>query len=513
MFVEPKSPDVEVRSKTLILRTSGGSKKFISDKRNSWPSPRSMITDNVRRSSSIEFSALGNRDRNQRSLSVFSLDSHFLAVDHFEDVYDYFVKREEELTDLLSLTQIELEEKQVMLEEAVGFGEQLIGNIRDLNEKLTEQIDLNSLLKKQVHFHTEANNILTSALSEAKKNSIDTRNALYEANESTSLIKMELEQEKIYSNRIQDDYIAAKNDFHTGSKNALEALEKRLEEERAKLVESLWEIAALERKIRVQEDMLNQANSELAILDRKLVDTETSFNGMILALTAAKEKLETENNSLTREIKILEKHLKETNVNERLQYNQRTSEILSPQNDVQTLADEIAMTRDLSGPTNVFNDRFGRISQRLVEQTMEPQIPEIIQSYLRITAIAVQLSFPHIKHVNTEMLIENVISSPFYLYHDLMKIYMRKIENGLADEDASEDDKEEAEKNLKSASEQPNFFKRFFWLKQDKDIMIRSKHKNSVISVAEMHSPFSTPEKYQNWVKEVRHLKAWQLKV
>jgi len=514
MYVPQKSPALG-KSRSLNFQTSGGEKEFITNKRKSTftsPSSRSISCDNARRNSRIALSARGNRDGNQRSFYSFSEDSHILTVDDLYDAYDDFVRREGELTYALSQTQEELEEQQIMFEKAVGLGEQLRGQILDLNEKLQEQIDLNSILEKQVHVHKEANNILTSTLSEAWKNSMDTQKALNAANESTSLMKNELEQEKIYSNRIQDNYIAAKKHFHSSLTSALEALEKRLEDEKAKVAKSLEEQAALKRKLLDQEDRLNLANSKLAELDSQLVEKESSYSGMVLALAAAKGNLETENKSLAREIKNLEDQLKE--INERFQYHQRTSECLDPlQEDGKTLADEIARTRDWSGATNLVNESAGRISQSPMEQTMELQIPEIIQSYLQITAMAVQLHFPNMKHVNADMLIDMVRSSPFYLYHDLMMVYMRKMEDGLAYEDARKQDRLEADRNLKSASEQSNFLTRFFRLKHGKDNMIGSKHRNIVKSLTVTHSSVSRREKRQNsksLFKRAEHPKSWQ---
>jgi len=431
------------------------------------------------------------------------------AKNNLQDAYDDLVKREGELTQALNRTQMELEETRVLLEEADSFGEQLKGKIWQLNKKLMEQIDLNSLLEKQVHFHKEANNILTSTLEEARKNSMDTRNELIEANKSTKLMKIELDQEKAYNNRIQDDYIAAQKDFDSDLKSAIEALEKRLEDEKAKLAESLEETAAAKEKLREAEERLSLANSKLAVLGRKFVEKENDYNEKVSALTAEKETLETENDALAREIKMAEDLMKD--INERLRYYQKNSVFLNPLiEDGQTLADEItmiALQTQVSCPTDVSsitsNQEFGadrgrRASQILKEHTKEPQIPEIIQSYLHITAMAVQLHFPDIRDVSTDILIENVISSPFYLYYDLMMIFMRKMEHGLAKEDTREDAHLEAETNVKSASGQSNFLTRFFRQKQGKDITAGPKHRKSIKSLVALHPPTSRFEKHQN---------------
>jgi len=523
MYVERKSIAVEVgRSK----RTGGGDEK---PRRKSTISHisknlKSTITDKGRTESMMSLDARGDLDASQKLLSRRNTESKMLTKDNLRDVYDDLVKREGELTHALSRTQIELEETHVMLDEAVGFGEQLKGKIRHLNKKLTEQIDLNSLLEKQVHFHKEANNILTSTLEEERKNSMATRNELNEANNSTKLIKMELDQEKAYNNSLQDDYIAAKKDFDSDLKSAIEALEERLEEETAKLAESLEETAAAKKELREAEEHLSLANSKLAVLGRQLVEKESNYNEIVSALTEEKGTLEKENDALAREIKIAEDLLKD--INERLRYYQRRSVFLNPLiEDGQNLADEITMTRgrQRSCATDISSiiswqefgtDRGRRASQMLMKHTEESQIPEIIQNYLHITAMAVQLHFPDIKDVSTDMLIEKVISSPFYLYYDLMMIFMRKIEHGLVKEDAREDAHLEAERNLKSTAEQSNFLTRFFSQKQGKGITVGSKHRKSVKSLVEIHPPLSRLEKHQNsksLIKVAKQLKSQEV--
>jgi len=519
MYVEHKSLAVEEgRSKSINLWTGGGSEKLRHRKSISISNPsknfKSIKTKKVRRDSMMDFGAR-DQDASQRLLSRSNSVSKNLTKENLQDAYDNVVKREGELSHALTLTQMELEQTQVMLEQAVGLEEQLEGKIRDLTKKLTEQIDLNSVLQKQVHYHKEANNILTSTLEEARKNSWDTQNQLSEANKSTNLMKDELDRVKAYSNSIQDDYIAAQKDFDSDIKSAIEALKKRLEDEKAKLAESLGETAAAKKELREAEERLSLANSKLAVLGRQLVEKESDYNEMVLALTAEKGTLETENDALAREIKIAEDHMKE--INERLRYYQRRSVFLDPLvEDGQTLADEITMIRQRSCTSDrssiLSNQEFGtnlgrRVSQMLMEHTEEPQIPEIIQSYLHITAMAVKLHFPDIKDVSIDMLIENVMSSPFYLYYDLMTIFMRKMKHGLAEEDAGEDAHLEAEKSSKSASEQSNFLTRFFKLKQGKGINVGSKHRNNVKSVVAIRPSMSRLGKHQNSKSSIKVVK------
>jgi len=509
MYVERKSLAVEEgRSKSINLWTGGGSEKLTLRKGESISNTSKnfkSITHKVRRDSMMALGARGDRAKSQRLLSRCSTESKIPTKDNLQDANDDLVKREGELTHSLSRTQIELEWTQVMLQEAVGFGEQLKGKIRHLNKKLAEQVDLNSLLEKQVHFHIEANNILTSTLEEARKNSMATRNELNKANKSMKLMKIELDQEKAHNNRVQVDYIAAQKDFDSDLKSGIEALAKRLEVEKAKLVVSLEETAAAKKEWREAEERLSLANSKLAVLGRQLVQKEIDYNKMVSALIAEKGTLQTENYALAREINNAEDLLKD--INEKLLYYQRKSVFLdSSVGDVTTLADEITMIKQWTqrSSTTDFSSFIsnqecgshpGRLaSQIIMEHIEEPQIPEIIQSYLHITAMAVQLHFPDIKDVSTDMLIENVISSPFYLYYDLMMMFMRKTKHGLAKEDAHL----EAETNLKSASEQSNFLTRFFTQKRGNDIAVGSKHINSVKSLVAIHPPMSRLEKHQN---------------
>jgi len=510
MFMGVKLHSVE-EGKTNLgnVWTSEGSEKPRTEKSKSTsytPCFRSIITDKVRRESTIAFGSRSDRDVNRGLLSRWKTDTQLLP----EDAYDQDVKPEVDLTHALSRTQMELEDMQVMFEQAVRLGEQQKEEIRDLNEKLTEQIDLNSLLKSKVNFQEAANNILNASLNDEMKTLMDVQNALNEANKSTESVMLELNTEKAYTKTIQDDFIAAQNDYDSGLKSALEALKERLEDEKAKLVESLEETAAAKNKLRDTVDRLNRANSKLAVLERQLLEKESVYSEMVLTLSAEKGMLETANNTLRKEIKIFEDQLKE--ISEQLLYYQRSSTLLEPSNeDGTTLSDQISMIRDWSGVTDASivscqefaKDRARQLSQMLVEETESPHIPKIIQSYLQITAMAVQLHFPDIKDVSTDMLIETVISSPFYLYYDLMMMFMRKIKHGLVEEEA----RLEAKRNSKSVPEQHNFLTRFFRLKHGKDITGKPKHRN-VKSHVEIHSPKWRHEKHKkskSMVKESKH--------
>jgi len=453
-------------------------------------------------------------------LPRWNTETQLLPEDNFENEY---VKPEVDLTHALSRTQMELEDMQVMFEQAVRLGEQLREEIRDLNEKLMEQIDLNTLLKRQVDFQEEANNILSTSLSDAMRTSMDAQNELNEVNKSTSLVVLELNTEKAYSNRIQGDFIAAQNDYDSGLKSALKALEERLQDEKVKLVESLEETAAAKNKLRDTEDRLSRANSKLTVLEKQLLEKERVYSEMLLTLSAEKGMLETANNALGKEIKIVEDQLKE--ISEQLLYHQKRSSFLEPLNEEgTTLSDQITMIRDWSCATDVSSifspqefadERARRLSQMSIEETESPQIPEIIQSYLQITAMAVQLHFPDIKNVSTDMLIESVISSPFYLYYDLMMMFMRKIKHQLVEEEARKEAQLEAERNSKSVPEQQNFLTRFFRLKNDKDIIAGPKHRNKVKSLVEIQPTKRKPEKRMKSKSMVikKHRNSWEIKL
>jgi len=490
MYLGLKSLSVEEgKSHLSNVWTCRNSEKLISGKSKSTPSSPifgSIITDKVVKDSRNAFGARWDRDGNQILLRRWKTVGQIRTEDNLQDAYDQVKKREEELEHALSGTQMELEEMQVMFEEAVQLGEQLREEIRELNARLTEQIDFNSLLKKRLNFQEEANTILRDSLGEARKTSRDIQYALDEANKSTSLVQMELDT----ANRIQDDLIAAQNDYDSDLKIALEALVKRYENDKAKLVDSIEETAVAKNKLRDTEDRLSRANSKLAVLERKLVEKEKVFSDKVLTLSAEKGKLEIANAALVKEIKIVEDQMKE--ISERLLYFQNQ--------DGNNLADQITMIRDVSCQTDTssvasfksFADGHAqRLSQVYMEQTEDPQIPEIISNYLQITAMAVQLHFPDIKDISTDMLIESVISSPFYLYYDLMMMFMRKIKHGLVEENAKKESQLKAEKNSKS------FLARFFRLKNGKDTNAEPKHKTRVKSLVEVHSTNRKSEKRQ----------------
>jgi hypothetical protein len=53
-------------------------------------------------------------------------------------------------------------------------------------------------------------------------------------------------------------------------------------------------------------------------------------------------------------------------------------------------------------------------------------LDEILQNYLYITGSAVKLHFPDLDSVKVETLIDQVKNSPFYLYYDLMMVFMQE---------------------------------------------------------------------------------------
>lgn len=148
------------------------------------------------------------------------------------------------------------------------------------------------------------------------------------AEKSTSLVKLELNQQKEYSNRIEDEYIEAQTNYDSCLNSALEALQKKLLDEEAKLSDSLEEAAATKNKLRDTEHRLSQVNSKLASVERKLVEKQSIYSEMVLGLKAEKATLKAANNALIEDLKIVEEQLKEKN--ERLRYYQRRSVFLEP---------------------------------------------------------------------------------------------------------------------------------------------------------------------------------------
>jgi len=332
MHIEAKAPVVEEgKSSSLCLLASGSNEKPTHQKSVSTPYDlKSIITEKVRMDSRYAFGAQRDGDVNWTLLSRCSSESNLpkVTMNGLRDAYDNLLQREGDLSHALSRTQMELEETQTMFEQAVALGEQLREEKRDLNEKLTEQIDFTSLLKKQIRFHEESNSILSSTLGEARKTEQESQKALRVAENSTSLVKLELNQQKEYSNRIEDEYIEAQTNYDSCLNSALEALQKKLLDEEAKLSDSLEEAAATKNKLRDTEHRLSQVNSKLASVERKLVEKQSIYSEMVLGLKAEKATLKAANNALIEDLKIVEEQLKEKN--ERLRYYQRRSVFLEP---------------------------------------------------------------------------------------------------------------------------------------------------------------------------------------
>jgi len=162
------------------------------------------------------------------------------------------------------------------------------------------------------------------------------------------------------------------------------------------------------------------------------------------------------------------------------------------------------LIRQLSGASDVstasscnfyqeFTTDRDHVSEKAKEQKESNQLPKIMQNYLHITAMAVQLHFPDITDVTLDMLIENVQSSPFYLYYDLMMNYMRTVKRELAEKAARKEAPLQLRRKAKSAPEQSNFLTRFFRLKQGKDTSAGSKQSKNENGLYEVHSPLLQP--------------------
>merc|ERR1719419_28166 len=110
------------------------------------------------------------------------------------------------------------------------------------------------------------------------------------------------------------------------------------------------------------------------------------------------------------------------------------------------------------------------------------------------------------------MLIESVMTSPFYLYYDLMMMFMRKIKHKQVEEEA----RLEAERNTKSVPEQHNFLTRFFRLKNGNDSTAGPKHRKKLKSLVEIHSTKPRPGKHKkskSMVKLSKRRQSWEIKL
>jgi len=403
-----------------------------------------LITENVRKETFQTFSyntdlASLMRGRNWNSSDLSSAEG-------VRNAYERSLERAGKLNHALSRAQMESNENQFLFRKAVNLGEQLKKKNQELEDKLDDQLDMVSFLERELKLMKERNHILAEELEEMKLSEKKSANIRAQLTKSNDMAKKELNEQKILLERMENDHENVLNNWDVHTQIAFDKLVQELKDEKASREEEKVLRETAEEKIRITEMRLKQSEKEIDLLKQnfdklalKLEEETNRLNQECVRLCSEKAFLDMRNELLAQDCRELDNQLKEAtdqllpsveeagmfsgpSLAEQFEFMPRGTSIRSVISAVSLLdcniddeMDTPAVEAPLSGP---------------------PPLSEIFQNYLFITATAIKLHFPDIDSVKTETLIDHVKSSPFYLYYDLMMIYMQEIMQQKAVDDA-----------------------------------------------------------------------------
>jgi len=256
-------------------------------------------------------------------------------------------------------------------------------------------------------------------------------------------------------NKIQNRQAVSLSNFDV---NVQEVMDIQEQEIRRKLEDALTEARLkLEENQREHEKVIKGLKRNNADLEDRLAEIEHRYSEELMRLCFEKAYQDIDYESLLTEVQEKQKQLKEaqqkleslglTGNNDYADSLGRRSTLIV---EGPSLADELGMSsvqrnsicsEDTAGfESEFYEDGSGSEGKEtpMDEQAPASEKPDIMQTYLHITATAVLLHFPNLREkvVTTACLIDAVKNSPFYLYYDLMMHYMYKKKQETALEEA-----------------------------------------------------------------------------
>jgi len=417
---------------------------------------RQMITEKIRKETMDAFGAgtdvisLMRQKRKSNYLDLSSLEGLRIA-------YDRAVEREGHLNHALSRAQMECDENKFLFREAVDCGEQLRQQNREIIAKLDDQLDLVSLLERDVKNLQAKNRILKEEIEDTKRAENESKRALLEVTKSNDLARAELHEQKKLMSKFQDDQALTLNNYDLDVQEVMDKQDSVLIRE--KMLRRQMEEALKTARLKLDENeqemkSLKKCNVDL---ESKLAEIEHRYREELMRLCFEKAYLDIDCDSLLNEVKRQRAQLKEAHdklmsvgISGNLESAVTIDRRSTFRDEGLSLADQIessvhrnsVYSEDTEGLESEFYERTptGEDEEKDKEsegQAPAPDLPDIIQTYLNITATAVLLHFPNLREkvVTTNTLTDLVKNSPFYLYYDLMMhfMYKKKQEKELED--------------------------------------------------------------------------------
>jgi len=457
---------------------------------------RQMITEKIRKET---MDAFGNGTdvitlmRQKRKHNHLDLDS----LEGLRFAYDRAIEREGQLNHALSRAQMECDENKFLFREAVDCGEQLRQQNREILAKLDDQLDLVSLLNRDVKNLQAKNIILKEEIEDTKRAENESKRALFEVSKSNNLARAELDEQKKLMSKFRDDQALTLNNYDLDVQEVLDKQDSVLGRE--KVLRRQVEEALSKAKLKLDENeqemkSLKKINEDL---EDRLAETEHRYREEFSRLCFEKAYQDIDYESLLNEVKRQRVQLKEAHdklisvgLNGNLEFAPTLDHRSTFKDEGPSLADQIELSvqrnsfrsDDTEGLELEFYERTPTAEDEEKDKDSEGQapaldLPDIIQTYLNITATAVLLHFPNLREnvVTTNTLTELVQNSPFYLYYDLMMHFMYKKKQEKELEDAK---KAALDKSASPQAESSSWVGRLKSLKQSRTI-VRKRKRNS----------------------------------
>jgi len=395
--------------------------------------------------------------------------------------FEKAVQRELELSHAMSRMQMQLEEKNVMFQQAVDFGERLQQELDDVSKELSYQISKNNKLEGESNVLRERISILDTTVSELRLLGFEAQRAYKEASRRNTVVKAELDKQKELSREIQDDYVAERineNDRKVGADETITRLRSEVTKERLGRLEAEETVTKLRNQQEEASKQLHGASSRIQTLEEELVQKVASYNEVLMGLSAEKARLEAENSGLIeayydKDAQLLEaaERLERAGLSIAEDYPAVASPSIGEYENLETTIILAApgqasdSEKDWSVPASLmcsevdFRDR--EIRSRLEKKPPTP-IADVIREYLHITATAVLLHFPDVNTVPSDVLIKKAENLNFSCYYDIMMQHMLSIR----EERLRKAEEEAVSQNVDQATEKSTWLSRFFRLKE-----------------------------------------------
>lgn len=346
----------------------------------------------------------------------------------FTDEGTNFLEIPEAQSDLNLLVrelEVELEQKEEMLQTAVSYGTKLEEEVRKLEERLSfwmQSAQNTAALEEQ-------RRILEESLRESKLNEQEAKAALWELTRDKDIVEKELNHRKIHNNLVENKYIdILENVQHRDDRRLtkIEELQADVEREEINLAWAQDALQKLKSQHRKSQFRLKEVIAENRTLKEELLQKERMFGEVVLGLSAEKARLEQDYTQLATEFDKLEAEVKTPKMPSAI-----TQREVLPIN-VLPLSEEI---EQLSGEREEISEELSENYEAKVDLELSRSrrsretmvIPDVLREYLHITASAVKLHFPEVLDVKSEQLISLVKHLPFHKYYDHMTEYMNNL--------------------------------------------------------------------------------------